>query len=248
MEHLTIDMGNTRVKYAVFDRGELVAEGCAERFGEPELDALLAARPGIGRSILSSTRGEAEETAALLRRRIGHCLRLTPGLPVPLENDYATPGTLGADRLAAAVGAAALYPGRDLLVIDFGTAITIDRIDAPGIFRSGNISPGVEMRFRALHDRTAALPLCAAGDEGALLGRTTEQAIRCGVMNGIAFEIEGYIARLSESSSARTIIFTGGDAKFFVKRIKNTIFAQRDLVFRGLNRILEYNASEESRS
>lgn len=248
MEHLTIDMGNTRVKYAVFDRGELVAEACTEHFGERELDALLAARPAIGRSIVCSTRGAAEETAALLRRRIGHCLRLSPELPVPLENDYATPRTLGADRLAAAVGAAALYPGRDLLVIDFGTAITIDRIDAPGVFRGGNIVPGVEMRFRALHEHTAALPLCGADDEGALLGRTTEQAIRCGVMNGIAFEIEGYIARLCGAASPRVIIFTGGDAKFFVKRIKNTIFAHRDLVFRGLNRILEYNASEESRS
>ena len=114
-------------------------------------------------------------------------------------------------------------------------------------YHGGNISPGVQMRFRALHDYTAALPLCESCEDQTLLGRSTVEAIRQGVMNGIAFEIEGYIARLFPEIDALSIIFTGGDAKFFVKRIKNTIFAHCDLVFLGLNRILEYNASEESR-
>ena len=134
-----------------------------------------------------------------------------------------------------------------LLIVDFGTAITIDQVSADGVFRGGNISPGVQMRFRALHDYTAALPLCESCEDQTLLGRSTVEAIRQGVMNGIAFEIEGYIARLFPEIDALSIIFTGGDAKFFVKRIKNTIFAHCDLVFLGLNRILEYNASEESR-
>ena len=136
---------------------------------------------------------------------------------------------------------------RNLLIVDFGTAITIDQVSADGVFRGGNISPGVQMRFRALHDYTAALPLCESCEDQTLLGRSTVEAIRQGVMNGIAFEIEGYIARLFPEIDALSIIFTGGDAKFFVKRIKNTIFAHCDLVFLGLNRILEYNASEESR-
>ena len=229
--NLTIDMGNTRVKYAVFDGGTVVSDGCSEEFDEAVIDRILAAHPGITQAIVATTRGPVDDTVALVRRRIGRCLRLSPQLPLPIRNGYTTPETLGEDRLAAAVGAASLYPGRNLLIVDFGTAITIDQVSADGVFRGGNISPGVQMRFR---DQT-------------LLGRSTVEAIRQGVMNGIAFEIEGYIARLFPEIDALSIIFTGGDAKFFVKRIKNTIFAHCDLVFLGLNRILEYNASEESR-
>lgn len=245
--NLTIDMGNTRVKYAVFDSDAVVFDGCSEEFAESDLEKILSAYPGITQAIVATTRGSVDETVALLRSRIGHCLRLSSQLPLPIHNDYATPETLGEDRLAAAVGAASLYPGSHLLIVDFGTAITIDEVTAAGVFRGGNISPGVQMRFRALHDYTAALPLCESCDDQTLLGRSTVEAIRQGVMNGIAFEIEGYIARLTQEIGSLSIIFTGGDAKFFVKRIKNTIFAHCDLVFLGLNRILEYNASEESR-
>ena len=235
--NLTIDMGNTRVKYAVFDGGTVVSDGCSEEFDEAVIDRILAAHPGITQAIVATTRGPVDDTVALVRRRIGRCLRLSPQLPLPIRNGYTTPETLGEDRLAAAVGAASLYPGRNLLIVDFGTAITIDQVSADGVFRGGNISPGVQMRFRALHDYTAALPLCESCEDQTLLGRSTVEAIRQGVMNGIAFEIEGYIARLFPEIDALSIIFTGGDAKFFVKRIKNTIFAHCDLVFLGLNHL-----------
>ena len=155
------------------------------------------------------------------------------------------PETLGRDRLAAAVGATVLYPGRNVLIVDFGTAVTIDLVTADATFRGGCISPGMKTRFRALHDYTAKLPLCAATESEELAGLTTRQAIELGVMNGIAFEIEGYAARMRSQIEDLCVIFTGGDANFFVKRIKNTIFANCNLVFCGLNRILEYNASEE---
>ena len=128
------------------------------------------------------------------------------------------------------------------MIVDFGTAITIDQVSADGVFRGGNISPGVQMRFRALHDYTAALPLCESCEDQTLLGRSTVEAIRQGVMNGIAFEIEGYIARFRRENADICIIFTGGAAKNFAKRIKNAIFADCELVFLGLNRILEFNA------
>ena len=172
-------------------------------------------------------------------------LEFTAATPVPIGNAYLTPATLGRDRLAAAVGAAALYPGRNALIVDLGTAVTIDLLSADGVFRGGCISPGMAMRFRALHEYTASLPLCDATDSERAVGRTTDEAIRLGVMNSIAFEIEGYVARLEGEFEDLCVIFTGGDAKFFVKRIKNTIFANCNLVFYGLNRILEYNASEE---
>ena len=146
---------------------------------------------------------------------------------------------------AAAVGAATLYPGRTVLIVDFGTAVTIDLVTADNTFRGGCISPGMTMRFRALHDYTAALPLCGPAEDERLQGLATEDAVRLGVMNSLTFEIEGYIARMREKIDDLCVIFTGGDAKYFAKRIKNTIFANCNLVFCGLDRILEYNASEE---
>ena len=172
-------------------------------------------------------------------------LEVTSQTPVPVANAYHTPETLGRDRLAAAVGATVLYPGRNVLIVDFGTAVTIDLVTADNTFRGGCISPGMKTRFRALHDYTACLPLCGPTESGELQGLTTEEAIRLGVMNSLTFEIEGYMARMEKKIDDLCVIFTGGDAKYFAKRIKNTIFANCNLVFCGLDRILEYNASEE---
>ena len=162
--------------------------------------------------------------------------------PAPDGSSRLTPGML--DRLAAAVGATTLYPGRDLLIVDMGTAITIDLVEG-GVYRGGNISPGMNMRFRALHDYTARLPLESATDEIMTLGNTTSTAVGQGVMQGIVNEIEGYIESFSKKNREISTIFTGGDAKHFVKRIKNAIFADCELVVCGLNRILDYNANKE---
>jgi len=151
------------------------------------------------------------------------------------------PGT-GADRLAAAVGANTIYPNSDILIVDFGTAITIDVVSG-GEFLGGNITPGAAIRFKALHHFTKKLPLCSLNDNPTeLFGNTSVSAIECGVVNGIVYEIEGYIRDLQRKYSDLRIIFTGGDSNFFAKRLKNTIFATYDLVAYGLNRILEYNA------
>ena len=229
--NLVVDIGNTLVKLAVFDRGEIVFQRCVERLHPSMLEELFAAWP-VCRAVVTSPRVE-------------YLLEFSSQTPVPIGNAYLTPETLGRDRLAAAVGATVLYPGRNVLIVDFGTAVTIDLVTADATFRGGCISPGMKTRFRALHDYTAKLPLCAATESEELAGLTTRQAIELGVMNGIAFEIEGYAARMRSQIDDLCVIFTGGDANFFVKRIKNTIFANCNLVFCGLNRILEYNASEE---
>lgn len=243
--NLIIDIGNTRFKLALFDRGELVADCSAEG-----LDASFVARFTGGRrpakAILSSTRGPQPVLAAMLRTQVDRLVEFTPCTPVPIRNDYLTPETLGRDRLAAAVGATVLYPGRNALIVDFGTAVTFDLVTADATYRGGCISPGLTTRFRALHDYTAALPLVGPSETPEeLLGRTTCEALRRGVMNSLCFEIEGYISRMEEKIDDLCVIFTGGDAKYFAKRIKNTIFANCNLVFYGLNRILEYDASEE---
>ena len=242
--NLVVDIGNTLLKLAVFDGGRLVAQQCVGELREETFAGLLGGARAA-RAVVASTRGEAPAIVEAVRRHTDYLLEFTPATPVPIGNAYLTPATLGRDRLAAAVGAATLYPRRNALIVDFGTAVTLDFVSADGVFRGGCISPGMAMRFRALHDYTAALPLCDATDSAELLGRTTDEAVRLGVMNSLAFEIEGYIARMQGEIEDLCVIFTGGDTNFFAKRIKNTIFANCNLVFWGLNRILEYNASEE---
>ena len=247
--NLLIDLGNTRAKAAVYDRGVCVLQTAV---GQPDAAWLegLQARYDLRAAILSSTRGPADELWRMLSERIPGAVRFTPDTSVPIATDYATPRTLGRDRVAAAVGAATRYAGRDALIVDFGTALTIDFVSADGTFCGGTISPGVESRFRALHDYTASLPLCripeeAAGADEPLQGRSTAEAVVRGVMHSVAFEIEGHIARMQAEKGDLCVIFTGGAAKYFVKRIKNTIFAEPNLVFCGLNRILEYHATTE---
>ena len=242
--NLVVDIGNTLLKLAVFDGGRLVAQQCVGELREETFAGLLGGARAA-RAVVASTRGEAPAIVEAVRRHTDYLLEFTPATPVPIGNAYLTPATLGRARLAAAVGAATLYPRRNALIVDFGTAVTLDFVSADGVFRGGCISPGMAMRFRALHEYTAALPLCDATDSAELLGRTTDEAVRLGVMNSLAFEIEGYIARMQGEIEDLCVIFTGGDTNFFAKRIKNTIFANCNLVFWGLNRILEYNASEE---
>ncbi|MEG0788755.1 MAG: type III pantothenate kinase [Alistipes sp.] len=244
--NLIIDIGNTLVKLAIFDKNEIVLQHSMEHRDTAMLDVLLNRYPTLDKAIICSTRGDCEELIGKIRSRMACCLEFTAHVAVPISNAYLTPATLGRDRLAAAVGASVLHPSRNVLVVDFGTALTIDLVTADGTFRGGVISPGMNTRFRALHHYTAQLPLCEATEEILPLGNTTATAIEQGVMNGIAFEIEGYIDRMSNEFADLCIIFTGGDAKYFVKRIKNTIFANYNLVLYGLNRILEYNTSEEN--
>ena len=239
--NLIVDVGNTRVKLALFEQGRLTEQCGAETLSAATLEGLLGGRRA-DRAVISSTRGPVPGIVELVRKFACRVLEFTAATPVPIGNAYLTPATLGRDRLAAAVGAAALYPGRNALIVDFGTAVTLDFVSADGVFRGGCISPGMAMRFRALHEYTAALPLCDATDSAELLGRTTDEAVRLGVMNSLAFEIEGYIARMQGEIEDLCVIFTGGDTNFFAKRIKNAIFADCELVFLGLNRILEFNA------
>ena len=241
--NLIVDIGNSFIKAAVVEHDEMLALhrfSSVEEFGQ---SALVGDYPRLRRAIVASTGVRSDEVASLLTEWGLEVLEMTQQTPVPIGNAYFTPETLGVDRLAAAVAAVELY-GEDCLIVDFGSAITIDMVQG-GTFLGGNISPGVEMRFRALHDYTQRLPKYTPTDEILELGRTTREAIEQGVMQGIINEIEGYISRFYAKNEKLALIFTGGDAKYFVKRIKNAIFAKCNLVIFGLNRILEYNATIE---
>lgn len=242
--NLIIDIGNSRAKVVVMEVDTLVKEYVAEEFNASLFAEIMEAYPAISRAIIASTRGDEERVKQIVAERIGKVVVFKPATtPIPLANHYHTPETLGADRLAAAVGAQAMYPDSDIMIVDFGTAITIDFVEG-GAFKGGNISPGVTTRFRALADYTARLPRCYATEEVLGYGRTTKEAIEQGVMRGVEHEIRGYVEAYMQKNEEKCIIFTGGDAKYFVKRIKNTIFADCEPVIFGLNRILNYNAEK----
>lgn len=241
--NLIVDIGNSFIKVAVVEREEVLELRRYQSLEEFAVSNIVAEFPFLQKAIVASTAMPTHQVAKLLENWGLWVLEMTSSTPVPIVNGYLTPETLGVDRLAAAVGAVSQV-GENCLIVDFGSAITIDVVEN-GVFRGGNISPGVAMRFRALHDYTKRLPLCEPTDEKLELGRTTCQAIEQGVMQGITHEIEGYISGFYAKNVKLSLIFTGGDAKYFVKRIKNAIFAKYDLVICGLNRILEYNAKTE---
>lgn len=242
--NLVVDIGNTQVKAAAIE-GTTIAELVTFPSAEQADLAPLIARHPIKRAIVASTGRGAAYVIDKLKELGTQVLVMTPDTPVPIGKEYLTPHTLGSDRVAAAVGAEAVYGRGDYLIVDFGTAITIDLV-CGSVFRGGNISPGMRTRFRALHDYTSRLPECSPTDESIFPARCTTEAIEQGVMQGITYEIEGYIRSLTEKNVKLSIIFTGGDAKYFVKRIKNAIFAKCELVICGLNRILDYNATEQA--
>ncbi len=239
--NLIVDIGNSRIKVAVVSHKRVVESTVMDLYDHSVVEDITS-RYEITRAIVSSTRGSQSSIVDSVRSLVGRCLLFDEKVAVPIGVQYSTPHTLGRDRLAAAVGACEIYGKGDMLLVDFGSAITIDLVTRHGGFEGGVISPGVAMRFRALHEYTASLPLCAPTDEIVGVACSTKEAIEQGVMSGVVYEVEGHIVRMREKYDKISVIFLGGDAKYFEKRVKNTIFANQDLLFVGLSRILDYNA------
>lgn len=234
---LLLDFGNTRVKAAVLEDGMPRQVYCGPVHVRQLSDA-VAGMDIDGGMWCSVHKLQPELTEWMTGLGL---VPLTCATPVPIGSSYSTPQTLGMDRLAAAVGAWSMYPGHDLLVIDAGTAITYDLVSSDGVYRGGNITPGVHLRLKALHEHTGALPLVDRDGDIPLLGYDTETAIRSGVLNGIRHELNGYIEDLAAVYPSLLVFLTGGDAEFFDIKAKSSIFAVPDLVLRGLARIVEYN-------
>ena len=240
--YLIVDVGNSRAKVVVWGSDRICYQAVAESLTGDTIRDIVAEYPTISAAIISTTRGDGQQLKGVVECFVERVILFSPTTtPIPIKNGYLTPSTLGSDRLAAAIGAWAMSPDSDVMVVDFGTAITIDYV-IDGEFRGGNISPGVTTRFRALSDYTACLPLCRPTEEVLVYGRTTIEAIEQGVMRGVEYEIRGYVEAFSKENDKKEIIFTGGDAKYFVKRIKNTIFADCEPLIYGLITILKYNA------
>lgn len=239
--NLCIDQGNTRTKAAIFESDLLIKQFQINESSLSDFEEIFDSYP-IANCILSTVRESNEIIIKYLKSKCDNFIFLSHETALPITNTYKTPQTLGKDRLAAVIGAYTLAPEKASLIIDAGTAITYDFINANGIYEGGNIAPGLSMRLNALHDYTQKLPLIEAAGETLTLGKNTEEAIRSGVVNGMIYEIEGYISILQKQHLDLNIFFTGGDTFFFEHKLKNTIFANQNLVLIGLNRIINYNA------
>ncbi len=241
VKNLTIDIGNTCIKMVAFDGMKPLEEMRVDEGEQYKLRAFCL-RHAFGRGIFSTVVDLSEE----MREAIGGLpfpmMQLVSGLtPIPIVNGYKTPETLGADRLAAAIGAWSKQRGHDVLVIDVGTCITYDFVSASGVYLGGNISPGPTVRLKALNLFTDSLPLVSRKGRMPQLGDCTETAIRCGVMQGIAYEIEGYICEYQKKYPGLFIYLTGGVHLNLQISEKKCIFADNYIVPEGLNRVLIYN-------
>lgn len=237
--NLVIDVGNTFTKIAIFDKKEIVYNNKITSIDVSTLKVILAMFPQIKSAILSSVVTNTIGAELFLESVFDDkFIKFNSETPTRVINLYKTPLTLGADRLAAAEGALELFGSNVvIMVVDLGSAITIDLVEY-GKYLGGNISPGAVLRFKALNNFTARLPLCELTEDISLFGGTTNEAIVNGVTNSILFEIERYIAILNDKYGDVKIIFTGGDANYFANKLKNTIFAYSELVLFGLNKVL----------
>lgn len=237
---LAVDVGNTQIKAAVF-KGNTFLKRYIFNSGKVEnaVKNIFGQYPEITSSILSSVGKTSPELLYALESRVP-ITTVDHNTPVPFKTLYATPHTLGIDRLVLSAGAVIKYPAQNRLVIDAGTCVTYDFIDDEDIYHGGAISPGLRLRYEALHTFTAKLPLLTREMPESITGNSTAQSIHSGVVNALIFEIEGFINYYNGKYNNLAVILTGGDAEFLAERFKNTIFANSKFLLESLNQLYLY--------
>lgn len=232
-----IDIGNTLIKIAAFEGKELRKR---EEYGSmEELISSLPSNFSTFPSIISSVK------QIQLHPIFENSLRLSHLTALPFVNHYQTPETLGMDRVAAMAGALELFPNENVLAIDIGTCITYDILNEAGEYMGGMISPGLEMRLKAMNKFTSSLPLVSSDDNAEFIGKTTKTCLQAGAKFGVETEIEGLISRFKEDYPDLKTIICGGGGKVFERRKQSSIFVLPNLVLLGLNCILLYNESKK---
>ncbi len=239
--NLIIDVGNTLVKLGVYDKEKLVYyEVLKSKYFFEQLKKIFSRYSAINWAIVSAV-GNLEQKDLVALSVFCKVHILSNDSKVPFKNSYATPYSLGVDRIALATAAFYHNPTANTLVIDAGTCITYDMVNDYGEYLGGAISPGIKMRYKALHNQTKKLPFLELDDPIDLIGNSTQSSIHSGVVNGVKAEIDGIIDQYEKRFKDLTVILTGGDAHFLSERLKNTIFADSKFLLKGLNFLLEYN-------
>lgn len=242
--NLIVDVGNSSVKVAVFQDSKLITsykctlENFFKKFQEIKKDY-----PQISFSILSSVVKDSLGFEKVLEKETNLYV-LNQYTKLPFKNNYASPQTLGKDRLALVAAASLNFQHENVLIIDAGTCITFDFKNTSNEYLGGAISPGLQMRLMALQHFTAKLPLVSLDENVPLIGNSTQNSILSGVLNGVCAELDGIIDRYKADYKYLTVILTGGDTQILSKRVKNSIFANPNFLLEGLNYILEFNKTQ----
>jgi type III pantothenate kinase len=244
---LIIDLGNTNKKLALFNNGKLTDMQLFPLMSLKILHDFTHQYPGIEHCLLSSVIPHRASINRFLSSNYNF-IELDEKTPLPVKNRYRSKKTLGKDRLAAAVAGANRFPGKNVLVINTGTCITYDFVSDRNEYLGGSISPGLLMRFNALHTFTGKLPLVSFRNTMILTGKDTEASILSGVLTGALAEIEGIAGRYQQKYPDLEIILSGGDHKYFDKRLKISIFALPNIVIHGLQQILAFNVIKANKT
>ncbi|WP_348800449.1 type III pantothenate kinase [Flavobacterium adhaerens] len=242
---LAIDIGNTRVKSAVFQDDTLLELFVFYKLElKKNIQNILINYPKVTQFVVSSVSDIEKKDFSLFELQVKiHFVSYKDSFP--FVNKYKTPETLGVDRMILAAGALLLYPNQNRLVIDVGTCLTYDFIDKSNNYLGGAISPGLQLRYNAMHNFTAKLPQLIAENPHSIIGGSTIEAMHSGVVNGLVYEIDGFIEEYKQLYSNFIIILTGGDTDFLARRLKNTIFANSNFLLESLNQFFQYKIEND---
>jgi type III pantothenate kinase len=241
--NLIIDVGNTRVKAAVFEGHILVNTYVFQKSRIVSEVKKIIKNYKITRAILSSVALMPLKKIEKLQKLTDFML-ISSKIKAPFKNLYTTPDTLGVDRVALVSGAITKFPKQNVLIIDAGTCITFDFLNKNAEYLGGAISPGIKMRYTALHTFTSKLPLLLINKPNNFIGNSTNESINSGIVNGVIQEIEGVIRQYKKKYLDLTVVLTGGDTNFLAKQLKSSIFANQNFLLEGLNEILIFNKNK----
>lgn len=242
---LTIDVGNTNIKVAVFKQVNLVEKFVFQKKElKKNFENILKKYSICTNAVLSSV-GKLDENDILWLKDHYNLLEISHSSAFPFQNLYGTPQTLGIDRMVLAAGAVLMYPNQNILIIDAGTCVTYDFVTSNNEYLGGAISPGLRLRYESLHNFTAKLPLLTKKFPENFIGNTTEEAMHSGVLNGLCYEIEGFVSEYSVKNEQFTIILTGGDTNFLANRLKSIIFADENFLLKSLQQLYTYSLQND---
>lgn len=238
--NLAIDIGNTRTKVAVYENDIILDIKIFEqknfRKKIENLTSKCSNKPNI---VLTSVKNFSTDDQEWLSERSNLTI-INAQTPLPFQNKYSTPQTLGIDRRVLASGAVIQFPKQNRLVIDAGTCITYDFITAKDEYLGGAISPGINLKYKSLNDYTDKLPLLSINEKHDIIGNSTNNSIHSGILNATVLEIDGFINSYLSDYQNLTVILTGGDADFLAKRLKNTIFANQNFLLESLIKLYQH--------
>jgi type III pantothenate kinase len=238
--NLVLDVGNSLLKIALFEKSELIQKFKFSENYRRNIEDIIS-KYKVTHSIISNV-GRIDDSIINILKESTNLLLVSNQLKIPFKNLYKSKNTLGQDRLALVSAAAFNFPNENVLIVDIGSCITYDFKNNNNEYLGGGISPGISMRFKSLNTFTSNLPLIDFDSIYQLIGNNTKNSITSGVVNGTISEINGIIQQYREEFKNIRIILTGGDSNFLLKRIKNTIFADRNFLLIGLNKLLEDNS------